>query len=247
MQPALASERERMPAGSGVQQAFNRRWPDPRGIGPAPGLLRLPRIATATARMNSSAALLSLLTLIVPFAGEPPRDVVPIGEAETVRAASAAPEGKIGATGFRPETPAPLRAIEEALRTPLERQVRIEQRVIIRIAPGAPPAREGLVADLARNPAPQRYEERPVNGCVPVNAIAGVQPGRPDRLLLFMRDRRVMTAALERTCSAADFYSGFYVERNADGALCPRRDQLHSRAGASCRIAQFNRLVAASD
>jgi len=195
--------------------------------------------------MNSSAALLPLLALIVPFAPEAPPERVSRGSdgAEIARVAPIASEAKTGALGFRPPAPEPLRTIKEALRTPLERQVRIERRVIIRISPGAPQVREGLVADLTRRPAPQRYDERPVDGCVRMDSIAGVKPGRPDRLVLFMRDRRVLTAALERSCSAADFYSGFYIERSDDGALCPNRDRLQSRAGASCRIARFNRLV----
>ena len=68
-----------------------------------------------------------------------------------------------------------------------------------------------------------------------------------NRILLFMRDRRVLSAALERACSARDYYSGFYVERNEDGQLCARRDTLQSRAGASCKVAQLNRLVAVRD
>ena len=36
----------------------------------------------------------------------------------------------------------------------------------------------------------------------------------------------MVSAALERSCSARDFYSGFYVERNADGQICVKRDTL---------------------
>ena len=193
--------------------------------------------------MNSSAALLAMLALIVPSIAEVPREGAP--EARGAEVARVAPEGKIGALGFRADPPEPLQTLEEALRTPVERQVRIEQRVIIRISPRAPQAREGMVADLAREPVAQRYDEVPVDGCVPLQSIAGVQASQSGRLLLFLRDRRMLTASLERRCNAADFYSGFYVERNADGALCPRRDQLQSRAGASCQVSQFNRLVAA--
>ena len=62
-----------------------------------------------------------------------------------------------------------------------------------------------------------------------------------------MRDRRILSVALERACNARNFYSGFYVERNEDGQLCARRDVLQSRAGASCRVTQLNRLVAVHD
>ena len=61
-----------------------------------------------------------------------------------------------------------------------------------------------------------------------------------------MRDRRVLSAALERSCSPQDFYSGFYIERQ-DGQLCAKRDHLQSRAGASCQISRLNRLVASRD
>lgn len=127
-------------------------------------------------------------------------------------------------------------------------QVRIEERVIIRIAPSAPATREGLRALLPRRPAGQaNFQEEKLDGCIPVAAIAAVQPAEQNRLLLFMRDRRVLSAALERACSAEDFYSGFYVERRDDGQLCSRRDKLQSRAGASCRVTQLNRLVAVRD
>ena len=78
--------------------------------------------------------------------------------------------------------------------------------------------------------------------------IAGVEPApEQNRLLLFMRDRRILSAALERACNARDYYSGFYIERSEDGQLCARRDLLQSRAGASCKVAQLNRLIAVRD
>jgi len=128
-------------------------------------------------------------------------------------------------------------------------QVRIEQRVIIRISPGTASEREQMLADLRRQvPAATAYQEEKLNGCIAVSAIAGMEPApAQNRILLFMRDRRVLSAALERACNARDYYSGFYVERNDDGQLCARRDLLQSRAGASCRVAQLNRLVAVRD
>jgi hypothetical protein len=125
-----------------------------------------------------------------------------------------------------------------------QNQVRIEQRVTIRIAPSPRATREEILARLPRRPMETRYEEVATERCVPVQGIAGVAPVQQNRLLLFMRDRRVLSAALERACDAQAFYSGFYVERNDDGMLCTGRDKLQSRAGASCEVAQFNRLVA---
>jgi hypothetical protein len=161
--------------------------------------------------------------------------------------AHAAPaSGATSAVGFRPEAPEPFGIIEQAHRAPVER-VRIEQRVIIRISPSGPAARERMLAELPRKPIRESFAEQPIDGCVRIDAIAGVQPGAQNRLLLFMRDRRVLTASLERACHAADFYSGFYVERREDGVLCSNRDRLQSRAGASCQVTQFNRLVALRD
>jgi hypothetical protein len=58
-----------------------------------------------------------------------------------------------------------------------------------------------------------------------------------------MRDRRVVSASLERSCSARDYYSGFYVERNSDGQICVRRDSLLSRSGANCKLTRLRQLV----
>jgi hypothetical protein len=128
------------------------------------------------------------------------------------------------------------------------RQVRIEERVIIRIAPSNPARSERALSSIPGRSAGQTaFQEEKLDGCIPVAAIAAVQPAEQNRLLLFMRDRQVLSAALERACNSDDFYSGFYIERQPDGQLCSNRDQLQSRAGASCRVAQINRLVAVRD
>ena len=85
--------------------------------------------------------------------------------------------------------------------------------------------------------------EREMGRCLPVAGIAGVQVGQGNRLILFMRDRRVISAALERACSARDYYSGFYVERSNDGQICVRRDSLLSRSGANCKLTRLHQLV----
>ncbi len=195
--------------------------------------------------MNSSAALLVALTLTLPGLGERLPDVAP-GE-ETAQAAPAPVSGTRPEVGFRPTAPASLRTIEQAHRPPVEQQVRIEQRVIIRISPSGPEVRDRMLAQLPRRPIRESFAEQPIDDCVPIDAIAGVQPAPQNRLLLFMRDHRVLSASLERACNAAVFYSGFYVERREDGALCSGRDRLQSRAGASCEVTQFNRLVAVRD
>ena len=136
-----------------------------------------------------------------------------------------------------------MKAIREI---PVQNQVRIEQRVIIRISPRRNVSRQSLVADASRAPS-QRYEERKMDKCIPVERIAGVQTGSGNRLLLFLRDRRIVTASLEKSCRARDFYSGFYLERNEDGKLCADRDKLQSRSGANCEIDRLRQLVAVAD
>jgi hypothetical protein len=104
-----------------------------------------------------------------------------------------------------------------------------------------------LFARIPRGDAPPRYREKKLGGCIAIDDIAGAQPVEDNRLLLFMRDHRVLSAALERACDADDFYLGFYVERNADGMLCSKRDKLQARSGANCEVERLSRLVALKD
>lgn len=129
----------------------------------------------------------------------------------------------------------------------LVHQVRIEQRMTIRIAPRDPTVRPSMLAEMAAAAsAPTRLAERKMGKCVPISGIAAVQPDA-GRLLLFMRDQRLVAASLEKACRARDFYSGFYLERTGDGLLCVERDRLHSRAGASCAVSKMRQLVATED
>lgn len=123
-------------------------------------------------------------------------------------------------------------------------QVRIEQRMIIRIAPRMP----GQMFAPPPGPPPQpRFHERKTDKCLPVANIAGVQIESQDRLLLVTRSRRLIGASLDKSCHARDFYSGFYVERSSDGQLCAGRDMIHSRAGANCAITKMRELVPEDD
>lgn len=137
-----------------------------------------------------------------------------------------------------------------ALESDTVEQIRIEERVIIRIAPSSPTTSRRAFSQIPRED--QRdgktvFREQKIDDCVPVTAIAAVQPAERNRLLLFMRDRSLLSATLERTCNSDDFYSGFYVEQQSDGKICSSRDRLQSRSGANCRVAQFNRLVVVRD
>ncbi len=138
----------------------------------------------------------------------------------------------------------PLSAVRGQLSV---RQVRIEQRVVVRIAPAAPAARQDLMAELPQRAVPARFEEERKEKCVALEGIAGVQTGSGNRLVLFLRDRRMLSVNLEKSCRARDFYSGFYVEKNKDGRLCVERDKLQSRTGVRCEVESMRRLVAARD
>lgn len=130
--------------------------------------------------------------------------------------------------------------LADALPTDTWDQVRIEQRLIIRITPRAPGRDE--LASLPQ-PVTVRLRERKMAKCLPVAGIAGVKPMSDSRLMLFLRDRRIVGADLAKTCSARDFYLGFYVSQTPDGQLCVGRDQIHSRAGATCLIDRVRELV----
>lgn len=178
--------------------------------------------------MNPYAILLAPLAVLVPTLAAAPVAPGADGQAETTAAVSS--------EAFDAARPA---------QDPIVAQVRIERRITIRIAPPGPVMRQGFVADMAPAAAP-RFSERKIGKCVPVAGIAAVQPDG-GKLLLFMRDRRLVSATLEKACSARDFYAGFYLERASDGMLCSDRDKLHSRSGANCEISRIRQLVAKDD
>lgn len=194
--------------------------------------------------MNALVAILSPLVLLVPAAvtGELPAG----SEGSTVHEAAERTDAPKTLTALPSR---PFEVFSQARRSPELGQVRIEQRVIIRISPGPTSTREQLLADPRRQGTTQtRYRQEKLKGCVAVSSIAAMEPvPEQNRLLLFMRDRRILSVALERACNARDYYSGFYVERSEDGQICARRDQLQSRTGASCSVTQFYRLVAVGD
>lgn len=122
-------------------------------------------------------------------------------------------------------------------------QIRIEQRLTIRIAPHGP--RRDMLAAIPSGPMVERFVERRSVRCLRVGGIAGVQVAGDDRLVLFMRDQTLIGANLEKACSARDFYSGFYLEPTRDGMLCAGRDVLHSRSGMNCAVSRLHELVPA--
>ena len=122
-------------------------------------------------------------------------------------------------------------------------QVRIERQMTIRIVPRSPVVRPDAFVGVPSQPIGPRFKERKIGHCLPVSRISGVQANGDDDLLLFLNDRRIVRAELERSCSARDFYSGFYLSRNDDGQLCVKRDTLHSRSGVHCQITRIRQLI----
>lgn len=154
--------------------------------------------------------------------------------------AASAPQCNSVAAQDNPMLANPLSAFRN---TATAQQVRIEQRVVVRIAPQRPAARQNLLADLPQREIPPRFEERGKEKCVALDGVAGVQTGSGNRLVLFLRDERMILVSLEKSCHARDFYSGFYVEMNKDGRICADRDKLQSRTGARCEVATMRWLV----
>jgi hypothetical protein len=202
--------------------------------------------------MPSIFALAAPLALILPLLGQGSALVArsDAGEAasEGQPPLASAPDYEVPSEGpYSPARPvvSPLDAIHGGM---VYRQVRIDQRVVIRISPQRPEgARNSLLAQLPPRGLTTRYEERGSERCVPVSRISGVQTGNGNRLLLFLSDQRILSLNLERACRARDFYSGFYVERSDDGQLCVDRDELQSRSGAKCEVETIRQLVAVRD
>ena len=180
--------------------------------------------------MHSLLALATPLALMLPWA---------VGEDAPALKAASAPQCEAAAQSEAPQVN-PLSAMRVQL---IARQVRIEQRVVVRIAPASTAVRQNMLAELPQRAVSPRFEEAGKEKCVAIEGIAGVQTGSGNRLVLFLRDRRMISVNLEKSCRARDFYSGFYVERRKDGRMCVDRDELQSRTGARCEVDSMRRLV----
>jgi hypothetical protein len=191
--------------------------------------------------MNSFAAIAAAIALVVPVPS-----AIPWAGSQSVRETPATRSAQ-PKFGLRRHEPEPFRSFRESYRPAEQDQVRIDQQVIIRIAPSPPSARAEMFATPSTANRPVRFKEKKADRCVPIDGIAGVGTMEPNRLLLFMRDHRVLSAALERACDAEAFYLGFSVEQSADGRLCTGRDTLRARTGARCRLSRISRLVAVKD
>ena len=142
-----------------------------------------------------------------------------------------------------PSEPAwPFRFLMRSFSADAVNQVRIEQRMTIRISPRAS-LQPDLLAELPQNEVGPRFIDKKMGKCLPTSRIAGVQTSSDNRLILYLRDQRIVSAELERACRARDFYSGFYLSRSADGMVCVDRDSLQSRNGANCKLTRLRELV----
>lgn len=193
--------------------------------------------------MKRFSSFLAPAALIVP--------VLAVGVALQVEAQDARPDRpgqqRILPVAFPPAAEAPFDTLEAARDPEPAQQVRIRRRVTIRIGPAAPQARAQMMADLPRRPMRARYQEVDHDDCIENQEVLGIQPTPDNRLLFYSARRQILVAALEDGCSARAFYAGFYVEPHEDGRICINRDRLQSRAGASCQVSDFTRVVAAAD
>lgn len=193
--------------------------------------------------MKRLIAILALAALLAPiFAAQVPVRVA-AQDTGLENAGLMGPQSTIP-LGFGPSQISPGTLLDEAHRAPEQNQVRIRQRVIVRVSPAPSRARSQMMADLPRRPMRQRFAEAEHGDCVEMDQILGVDPTTDNRLLMFTRQRQILVASLGESCVARAFYAGFYVERSDDGRLCVARDMLQSRAGASCEVTGFSRLVA---
>ena len=192
--------------------------------------------------MHSLFALAAPLTLLLPLVAEA-GDVPGDGSESAV----SAPQCDVAAAGQEPTEPVAVNPLSALRQSSIVRQVRIEQRVVVRIAPQSATSRRSLLADLPQRAVAPQFEEGGKEKCVALDGIAGVQTGSGNRLVLFLRDRRMISVNLEKSCRARDFYSGFYVEKNKDGRLCVERDKLQSRTGARCEVDTMRELVEVRD
>ena len=191
-----------------------------------------------------SASFLFLLPLLLTFGGDLlEQPLAPVGTASPVDLTiSDVAKAREERRGVVRELPAWL-PLAESFRAPSVRQVRIEQRVIIRIVPQSSQPRANALMP-AHSAVPMRIVERPVEGCIPLRTIAGASVDRANRLRLYTRNRQVLSVRFSKECRADAFYSGFYVEKSEDGMLCSARDVIHSRSGVRCSIGQISQLVA---
>lgn len=202
-------------------------------------------------RMSLAAFLLAPFALLLPAAGAP-AEVASEPDAMTEAATPGVewPE-PVFAAPERAPAPAlenwPGQFVSQGFRPQPQFQVRIERQVTIRIAPRARSVQPNMFVGVPTQAIGPRFAERRIGKCLPISGLSGVQPNGGSNLILFLRDRRIISANLERACRARDFYSGFYLASSGDGNLCVDRDTLQSRSGANCKLTRIRQLVEIDD
>ncbi|MEO6716057.1 MAG: hypothetical protein ABIM50_02255 [Novosphingobium sp.] len=203
--------------------------------------------------MSLVTALLAPLALLLPAAGavDPQRDngdsiPIPSLSAEVPPSRLKLPADS-PLSAIDPADAAIFQTIAQGFQVEAQNQVRIEQRLTIRITPRASAPQPNMFVELPTRALSPRLVEREFGNCLSIAGIAGVEVSNTNRLILYMRDHRVLSAGLERACNARDYYSGFYVERNSDGQICVKRDSLLSRSGATCKLSRIKQLVVAGN
>ncbi len=189
--------------------------------------------------MFHAATMFAPLALLIP--------VLPLAEDATALTADPA-ESHVGFPEGWSDWPAYWIGLDRQTTEPVQHQIRIERRVIIRISPYRPNARSArsnlaVDAPAPRGNPPRRMVERKIGKCLPTGDIGAVRTTRDNRLLFYMKDQRMMAVNLEKACSARDFYQGFYVEPSKDGKLCVDRERLQSRTGVKCKMQRIRQLV----
>ncbi|MAC57181.1 MAG: hypothetical protein CMH85_02645 [Novosphingobium sp.] len=196
--------------------------------------------------MNLAAALLYPIALLLPAAGAVDSDSQadePVVASETETPAPHYVWPDLPPQVLMPRRPFSVRMLQDVEPRP-GWQVHIEQRVQIRISPrGRAPRPQDMFVGIPDGDFSVHFTERKIGKCLAITDIAGVHPDRGNRLMLYLRDRRLIAAELERSCRARDFYSGFYLAKTSDGKLCVDRDTLLSRNGMNCKLTRIRQLV----
>ncbi len=124
-------------------------------------------------------------------------------------------------------------------------QLRIEQRVIIRIPRDRPATISRMQAGKISNREIE-YKEKKIGKCLIMDRFIASRPGSGSKesLELITRSGELIRVYLGDGCLAREFYAGAYMERAEDGKLCADRDMIHARTGAKCDIDKFRLLVA---
>lgn len=191
--------------------------------------------------MNLTTSMLAPLALLLPAAG-PAVQVERAGDAVPAEQSAKAASGESIADRF---VYLPVTFVVYQAQASRAGQVRIEATSRIRIAPQPrlqSPQRTDMLVSLPQRALSNSFDEKRIGRCLPVSKIAGVQPNGMSDLILYMRDRRIVRAQLERSCRSREFYSGFYIA-GGDGRLCVDRDMLQSRSGANCKLSEIRQLV----